>query len=181
MEKCNKIPIEKLIEYCDGELDQKESEQIAKHITDCQICKANVKALQNSLNLAQNIWEIEKEKWGELQSFNRKKLNKYPIKKIISIAAGIIIIFAISLLWLLKSNKPTNLKISILTAKEIEINAEQAAVAAQLLAVGDMYAAQVGAEKYAIERYNDIIESFPSSPQSEQAKLHLQNLLERKI
>lgn len=69
----------------------------------------------------------------------------------------------------------------VLTAKEIELQAEQAAVAAQLLAVGDMYAAQPGAEEYAVQRYNDIIESFPSSPQSEQAKIHLQNLLERKI
>ncbi|MBN2591343.1 MAG: zf-HC2 domain-containing protein [Sedimentisphaerales bacterium] len=182
MEKCPKIPIEKIIEYCDGELSQNETEQVAQHISDCQICKANVQVLQNSLSLAQNIWEGEKGKWGDLQSFNKRKLYKFPIRKLISIAAGIVIIFSVALLWLhSKSNETTNLKMPKLTATEIEIQAEQVAFAAQLLAVGDMYAAQPGAEQYAAQRYNDIIESFPSSPQSEQAKLHLQNLLERKI
>ena len=179
MEKCPEIPIEKLIEYCDGELPQNETRQVVQHISDCQICKANVKALQNSLTLAQNIWKTEKDKWGNLQSFNKKKFKKFALKQLISIAAGIIIIFAISLFWL--QHKPNNLKMPVLTAKEIEIKAEYAAVAAQLLAVGDMYAAQPGAEEYAAQRYNELIESFPSSPQSEQAKLHLQNLLERKI
>ena len=179
MEKCPKIPIEKLIEYCDGELSKNETEQVAQHISNCQICKANVKALHNSLSLVQNIWETEKDKWGNLKSFEKHTPYKFTIKKLISVAAGIIIIFAISLFWL--KQKTNNLKMPVLTAKEIEIKAEYAAVAAQLLAVGDMYAAQAGAEKYAIERYNDLIESFPSSPQSEQAKLHLQKLLERKI
>lgn len=182
MEKCNKIPIEKLIEYCDGELLQKEAEQVAQHIADCQICKANVKVLQNSLTLAQNIWESEKEKWGNLNSFKKQRLYKFPVIKLISIAAGIIIISAVSLIWLLsKSDDTTHSMTQKLTAKEIEIRAEHAAIAAQLLAVGDMYAAQPGAEEYAVQRYNDLIESFPSSSQSEQAKLHLQKLLERKI
>lgn len=79
MENCNKIPIEKLIEYSDGELEQKESEQIAQHIANCHICKNNVQVLENSLSLAQNIWENDKEKWGDLQSFNKYKLNKYPV------------------------------------------------------------------------------------------------------
>lgn len=182
MEKCPKIPIEKLIEYCDGELAQNETEQIAQHIADCQICKANVIALQDSLTLAQNIWESEEEKWGNLKLFSKHKLYKLTIIKLISVAAGIIIIFAISLFWLLqKSNDSNDIKMPALSAKEIEIKAEYAAVAAQLLAVGDMYAAQPGTEEYAMQRYNDVIDSFPSSPQSEQAKLNLQKLLERKI
>ncbi|MBN1972200.1 MAG: zf-HC2 domain-containing protein [Sedimentisphaerales bacterium] len=182
MEKCKVIPLENLIEYCDGELPQKEAEQIAQHIANCQICKANVKTLQNSLTLAQNIWQSEKEKWGNLNSFKKQRLYKFPVRKLISVAAGIIIISTIVLLWfLLKSNESSNLKMPTLTAKEIEIQAEHAAIAAQLLAVGDMYAAQPGAEEYAVQRYNDLIESYPLSPQSEQAKLHLKKLLERKI
>ena len=174
------IPIDKLIAYCDSELQPDETQQIAEHIKSCQTCQEITKALQNSLTLVQDVWQTDTTKWGDLHLFRKPGLHILPIIKIASIAAVIILIFSVSLICLLSnSNKPS--KTPVLTAKEIELQAERSAIAAQLLAVGDMYAAQTGAEKYAIERYNDLIESFPSSPQSEQAKLHLQKLLERKI
>ena len=179
MEKCEKIPVEKLIAYCDGELQPDEAQKIAEHIKLCQSCRDIVDALQDSLKSAQNIWQADADKWGDLHSFRKPSLQKWPILKIGSVVAVIILICSISLKYLISnSNKPP--KKSLFTAKDIELQAERAAIAAQLLAVGDMYAAQTGAEKYAIERYNDLIESFPSSPQSVQAKSHLQKLLERK-
>jgi hypothetical protein len=180
MEKCQKIPIDKLIAYCDSELQPDETQHIAEHINSCQNCQEMMDALQDSLKLAQDVWQTDTTKWGDLHSFIKPYLHTLPIIKIASVAAVIILIFSLSLIYLL-SNSNEQLKPPVLTAKEIELQAERSAIAAQLLAVGDMYAAQTGAEKYAVERYNDLIESFPSSPQSEQAKLHLQKLLERKI
>ncbi len=180
MENCNKIPVDKLIAYCDGELEQDEAQQIAEHIKLCQSCQDMTNALQNSLKIAQDVWQTDKTIWGDLHSFRKPMPHTLPIIKIASVAAVIIIIFSISLIYLISNSNKPPMK-PVLTAKEIELQAERSAIAAQLLAVGDMYAAQTGAEKYAVERYNDIIESFPSSPQSEQAKSHLQKLLERKI
>ena len=182
MEKCPDIPIEKLIEYCDGELSPNEANMISEHISECQICRTNIEALQNSIKAVQDIWQSDENKWINLHSFHKPKLHKRSFKRIASIAASIIIICGASFLWLQhKSNEPENGNHPLSSFAEIKMEAEHAAFAAQLLAVGDMYAAQAGAEKYAIERYNDIIESYPSSPQSEKAILRLQKLLEREI
>ena len=182
IEKCDKIPVEKLIAYCDGEIPHNEAQQIEEHIKLCQSCQDTSTALQDSLKVAQNIWQSDKEKWGDLHLFKKPKLHRWPFKSIAAVAAGIILICCVSLMRLeIKTDRPQRTTSKAPTIEEIMIESEKAAVAAQLLAVGDMYAAQPGGEKYAAQRYNNLIESFPSSQQSEQAKLHLQKLLERKI
>ena len=182
IQKCQKIPVEKLIAYSDGELPHEEAEQIMQHISECEKCRTMLKALQDSLKTIQDIWESDKEKWGDLHSFKKPQLHRWPFKSIVAIAAGLILICSISLMWLeFKPNQSKRTTTKSLTIEEIMIESDRAAIAAQLLAVGDMYAAQPGGEKYAVRRYEDLIEAFPSSPQSKQAKLHLQKLLERKI
>jgi hypothetical protein len=162
-------------------LPHEEAQQIAKHISNCEKCLTMLKALQDSLKMVQDIWEDDKEKWGDLHSFKKPKLQRLHFKSI-AVAAGIILICSVSLTWLeLKPNQSRQVTNEAPTIEEIIIESDRAAIAAQLLAVGDMYAAQPGAEKYAMQRYNNLIESFPSSAQSEQAKLHLKKLLERKI
>ena len=182
IQKCQEIPVENLIAYADGELPPDEIESLEKHISDCERCRTMLKALQDSLKTVQDIWESDKEKWSDLHSFKKPKLHRWPFKSIATVAAGIILICSVSLMWLeIKPNQPKRKTNEAPTIEEIMIESEKAAVAAQLLAVGDMYAAQAGAEKYAVQRYEDLMESFPSSPQSKQAKMHLKKLLERKI
>ena len=64
---------------------------------------------------------------------------------------------------------------------EIEIEVRRAGVAAQMLAVADMLASQPGGREYAEKRYTYVINSFPGRDESKQAKLRLQNLLERRV
>jgi hypothetical protein len=66
------------------------------------------------------------------------------------------------------------------TAAQIEVAANRAALAAQMLAVADLLSSQPGGEQYAVKRYNDTITSFPETQQSAEARLHLQKLLERR-
>ncbi len=182
IQKCQEIPVEKLIAYSDGELPHEEAEQIMQHISECEKCSTMLNALRDSLKTVQDIWESDKEKWSDLHSFKKPGSHRLHFKSIAAVAAGIILICCVSLICLLsQSDEPEKGRVTTLTVAQVELQAERAAIAAQLLAVGDMYAAQAGAEKYAEEKYNNLIESFPSSPQSELAKLHLQKLLERKI
>jgi hypothetical protein len=69
----------------------------------------------------------------------------------------------------------------VVETDDIEIEVQRAGVAAQMLAVADMLAAQPGGQEYAEKRYNYVINSFAGMDESEQAKLRLQNLLERRI
>jgi predicted anti-sigma-YlaC factor YlaD len=152
--KCQEIPVEKLISYADGELPYEEAEQIAQHISNCEKCRTMLKALQDSLKMVQDIWEGDKEKWGDLHSFKKPKSRRWAFKSIAAVAAGLILICSVSLICLLsQSDEPKKGRVTTLTVSQVELQAEQAAVAAQLLAVGDMYAAQAGGEKYAEERY----------------------------
>lgn len=177
---CQEIPIEKLVAYSDGELPPDEAKQVEEHINNCRNCQTILKALQDSLKVAQEIWQSDEAKWGDLRSFKKPNLSRWPIKQLAAVAASILLICGVGLMWLMsETSEQTHVVGKAPTIEEIKIEADRAAIAAQMLAVGDMYAAQPSGEKYAVQQYNDLIESFSGMKESEQAKLRLQVLLER--
>lgn len=143
-----------------------------------------LKALQRSLLVTQTIWKSRQAQWPKKYSYKKPLLSRWPVKRLTAVAASIILLLSIGIIrWVLY--KPTEKTFSIKHEStipkidEIEIEVHRAGLAAQMLAVADMLADQPGGEQYAEKRYTYIINSFAGRDESKQAKLHLQNLLER--
>lgn len=180
---CQNISYETLVAYADGELAPFEAEQITKHIARCERCQTMLNALQKSLKVTQVIWHSDEARWPKKHSFKKPILNKWLVRRVAAVAASILLVFGIGVMQRLRykpggemfTNRPEP------TAAEIEFEVHRAAVAAQMLSVADMLAAQPGGEEYAKKRYNYIINSFAGRDESRQAKIRLQNLLERRV
>ena len=183
---CKDISYETLVAYADGQLSPAEAEQIAEHITNCESCKTMLSALQRSLQVTQTIWQSDEARWPKKHSFKKPILSRRLIRRLATVAASILLVVGIGVMRRLLYNtseetftirpEPTTTKID-----EIEIEVQRAAVAAQMLAVADMLAAQPGGRQYAEKRYTYVINTFPEMNESEQAKLRLKNLLERRV
>lgn len=183
---CQDISYETLVAYADGEFPPNEAEQITKHIARCGNCKSMLSALQRSLQVTQVIWQKEEAVWPKKRSFKKPILSRWLVRRVAAVAASILLIFCIGVMrrLLYKPSEemlPVRPEPTAFEIDEIEIEVQRAAVAAQMLAVADMLAAQPGGQEYAEKRYTYVINSFPGRDESEQAKLRLQNLLERTV
>jgi len=183
---CQDISYETLVAYADGELSPTEAEQITKHIVNCKNCQTMLSALQRSLQVTQVIWQSDEARWPKKHSFKKPILSRWLLRRLAAVAASILLVFGVGVMRRvlyrpgeqIRSIKPEPTATKI---DEIEIEVQRAAVAAQMLAVADMLAAQPGGQEYAEKRYNYVINSFPGRDESKQAKLRLQNLLERRV
>jgi hypothetical protein len=183
---CQDISKETLVAYADGELSPAETEQIIKHIARCESCKTMLSALQRSLQVTQVIWQNDEARWPKKHSFKKPILNRWLLRRIAAVAASILLVFGVGVMRRLlyrpsEQFHPIRPELTVTKIDEIEIEVQRAAVAAQMLAVADMLAAQPGGWEYAEKRYTYVINSFPQMNESKQAKLRLQNLLERKV
>ncbi|MHC4537711.1 MAG: anti-sigma factor family protein [Planctomycetota bacterium] len=183
---CQDISYETLVAYADGELPLVEAEQITKHIAQCEKCQTMLSALQRSLQITQEIWQSDEARWPKKHSFKKPFLSRWLIRRLATVAASILLVIGIGVMQRIlyrpsEQIRPVRPETMVAEIDDIEIEVQRAAVAAQLLAVADMLAAQPGAEEYAEKRYTYVINSFPGRNESEQAKLRLQNLLERRI
>jgi hypothetical protein len=183
---CQDISYESLVAYADGELSPTETEQITKHIARCESCKTMMSALQRSLQVTQLIWQSDEAQWPKKYSFKRPILNRWLVRRLATIAASILLVVGVGVMRrvLYKPSdqiRPIRPEPMAAEIDEIEIEVQRAGVAAQMLAVADMLAAQPGGQEFAVKRYNYVIKSFPKMNESEQAKSRLQNLLERRV
>ena len=180
---CQDISKETLVAYADGELPSAEAEQITKHIAHCESCQMMLSALQRSLQVTQAIWQSDEARWPKKLSFKSPILSRRLVRRIATVAASILLVFGIGLMRRVlyrPSEQIRPIKPEPMAA-EIDIEVQRAGVAAQMLAVADMLAAQPGGQEYAEKRYTYVINSFPQREESQQAKLRLQNLLERRV
>ena len=183
---CQDISYETLVAYADGELPPGEAEQITIHIAQCEKCQTMLSALQRSLQVTQVIWQSDEARWPEKHSFKKPFLNRWIVRRLATVAASILLVLGVGVMRrvLYKPSEQIHLiRPEPIATKidEIEMEVQRACVAAQMLAVADMLAAQPGGREYAEKRYNYVINSFPQRDESKQAKLRLQNLLERRI
>jgi len=172
---CQVVSKERLVAYADGDVSPGEAEHIAKHIATCPECHALSEALNRSLQITQVIWQTGEARWPETQSFDEFRAKRRSFRKVIAVAASILLLFGVGLLWqlLTQSSEPT--------AADIEIIANRTAVAAQMLAVANLLGSQPAGQEYAVKRYNYIIDSFPGMEESAQAKKRLTKLTERRV
>ena len=183
---CRDISYETLVAYADGELPPSETEQITKHIARCENCQTILSALQRSLQVTQVIWQTDEAKWPKKHSFKKPILNRWLIKRLAAVAASILLVFGVGVMRRLlyrpsEQIRPIRPEPMANEIDKIEIQVHRAAVAAQMLAVADMLAAQPGGEQFAVKRYDYVIKSFPERNESKLAKLRLQELLERTV
>lgn len=181
---CQVVSKDELVAYADGELSANRSERIAEHIANCPNCRSMAEALQRSLQVTQVIWKTSEARWPETHSFDRIRTNRRSFNKVAAVAACILLLlFGVGLTWRLLTEGGGSTRVigKEPTAAEIEIRTNRAAVAAQMLAVADLFASQPGGEEYAMKRYNYIINSFPERKESAQAKLRLKTFIERRV
>jgi hypothetical protein len=183
---CQDISYEMLVAYADEELASNEAEQITKHIARCENCQKILSALQRSLQITQAIWQSDEAKWPQKHSFKKPISSRWSVRRLAAIAASILLVCGVGIMrrLLYRSSEETfKIKTEPTAAKmdKIEIEVQRAGLAAQMLAVADMLAAQPGGERYAEKRYTYIMNSFTGMDESRQAKLRLQKLLERTI
>ena len=183
---CRDISKETLVAYADGELPPAEVEQIINHIARCENCQTMLSALQRSLQVTQAIWQSDEARWPKKHSFKKPILNRWLVRRLATVAASILLVIGVGVMRRVlyrpsEQVRPIKPEPTAAEIDEIEIEVQRAAVAAQLLAVADMLAEQPGGREYAEKRYTYVINSFPEINESEQAKLRLQNLLERRV
>jgi len=183
---CQDISYETLVAYADGQLPPAEAEQITKHIARCESCKTMMSALQRSLQVTQAIWQSDEAQWPKKHSFKKPILSKRLVRRLATVAASILLVIGVGVMRRVlyrpsEQIRPIRPEPMAAQIDDIEIEVQRAGVAAQMLAVADMLAAQPGGQEYAEKRYIYVINSFPGRDESKQAKLRLQNLLERTV
>ena len=179
---CAIVSKEELVAYADGDLSPDRAKQIETHIADCPICRTMLEALERSLHVTQVIWRTDEAQWPKTLRLDKPKPNRRWLRPVMAIAASMLLVLGVAATWrlLFKSSEAPRLVGQEPTAAEIEVAVNRAAMAAQMLAVADLLSSQPGGIQFAVKRYNDVITSFPETEQSTVAKLHLQNLLERR-
>jgi hypothetical protein len=183
---CQNISYETLVAYSDVELPPAEAEQITKHIAQCENCQTILNALQRSLKVTQVIWQSDEDQWPKKHSFKKPILSRRLVRRLATVAASILLVLGVGVMrrMVYRPNEemfPIRPEPMAAEIDEIEIEVRRAGVAAQMLAVADMLAAQPGGREYAEKRYTYVINSFAGMDESKQAKLRLQNLLERTV
>ena len=125
---CQEIE-EILVDYSDGLLSQEENMRVSQHLENCENCRNLLGALGRSLELSSLIWEDNLRDIEKVEIEISPKVKKINFLKYVSIAASIMIIVTISLLWFSSDNneeKPVEL-----TFEQIQKNINDSANAAR--------------------------------------------------
>jgi hypothetical protein len=97
--------------YCQGELSSEESKLFAEHIISCVKCRSKFEEIKLGIKLAEQLPRLSAPDslWQEIDSLLGKDLS--PVRsttwrKQIAIAAAVIVVFSIGIVWLYNSRKP---------------------------------------------------------------------------
>jgi anti-sigma factor RsiW len=172
---CYNISEETLVAFADGELSPVEAAELSQHIDRCESCRGMVQALQRSMELVTVSWQTEHAKWPKWQALREPKLHRWPVKRVLAVAAGILLVLGVGLVWRMVSalsKHPVNGK----AIARLERTIIRTGTAAQMLAVADLLAEQPGGKDYARERYKEIVTGYSDTEYAVQAKLRLKML-----
>lgn len=170
---CQTLSEEELVALAEGDLPEGQARERATHVAGCERCRAFLYALERSAQVTRMIWQIGEAQWSEAYPLYRCPWGKRPLRAVAALVAGILLISSTAVVWRCGFKDPEP------TAEEVEVVANREALAAQVLAVANLLASQPGGEQYAVERYRDVIVSFPETKQGVSAERHLKSLLER--
>ena len=158
-----------LVDYADGRLSAGESRQVAEHLASCEGCRAMLDALGRSLELAGVIWQDGLAE-AEGISIGRRKAGGRAWRRYAAAAAGIIVIFAASVLWLAEKKGPKQ----EMSFGEIERSIVDAGGAARLLAVTERLARYADAGALVKRQYQHIIDEYPNTAAAAEARRRMQ-------
>ena len=173
---CQVVSQEKLVAYTDGELSPSEAENITGHIANCSDCQDIIKALEHSLQITQAIWKTSEARWPEIRSFNEVRVNMRSFRRVIAVAASILLFFSVGIIWQLLS-EPSEPKLIIdeeAKVVELKLKIADSSGAAQLLAAAELLSKYPEAENLVKERYRHIVETYPETAAAAEAKLKIQ-------
>jgi predicted anti-sigma-YlaC factor YlaD len=159
-----------LVDYADGRLSAGESSEVAAHLAKCEDCRRMLEALQRSLKLAGIIWEDDLSDTEAIRLPIPKKMRKFHWYRYAAIAAGILLVVAISGVWKVLVG-PTEKEP---TFAEIEQKINESASAARLLAAADLLAEYPDAETIVKKQYHYIVETYPETAAAAEAKLRIE-------
>ena len=161
-----------LVDYSDGLLQYEENELVSQHLDNCENCRKLFEVLNRSLELSNVIWEdnlsdIEKVNIAVLPKVKKNHWLRYA-----SIAASILIVITISILWH-SFNKKKEPKVQ-LTFEQIEKNINDSANAARLLAATELLANNPQYKKMIENQYQYITQKYPDTSVAKNIKLKIQ-------
>jgi len=171
-----------LVDYSDGQLLSDESAKVRMHLAECERCRAVLAALNDSLRLAEVVWQdnaTESAEIGNVAEVTEVKPNKLPLRHIGAIAAGVIVLLAVTVVFQFnkKAAQPANEEMTI---AQLEYKMERAGHAAQLLAAADILAEQPGGTEFAREQYAYVAETYPDMQAATLAKSRMDSIPERR-
>jgi hypothetical protein len=169
MEKSCKDIERMLVDYADNQLSQIDANKVTKHLVECEECRKLLDALQKSLELAGVIWA---DNLAETENIliPATKTRKIHLSRYAAIAAGILLVVAVSAIWQTR----TRPKVNELTFAEIERKINESGNAAQLLAATELLAGQPDAQGLIQQQYRYIVERYPQTSSAVKAKAKMQ-------
>jgi len=173
---CLIVSKEELVAHADGDLPPSEAERIAEHIAACPVCQAVIEALERSLQVTQAIWQTAQARWPETPSFDKVRSNKWPHRKAMRVAAGVLSIVAVGAAWQLLPESSDHRRTVSEEAKVIELKLKIAdsADAARLLAAAELLSKYPEAKSGIRQRYQHIVETYPETAAAAKARLKIQ-------
>lgn len=173
---CQVVSKEQLVAYGDGELSPSQAEQIAGHIAGCENCRAMADALERSLHVTQVIWQTGEAQWPETRSYNETRADRRSFRKVITLAASILLILGAGAIWRLLSEPSQRTQTVGEEAKVAELifKIAESSDAARLLAAAELLNKYPEVESLVKERYRHIVETYPETAAAAEAKLKIQ-------
>ena len=162
-----------LVDYADGLLSAAQSKEIESHLEGCTDCKDVLESLQKSLQIAAIIWEDNLADLEAVEITNKPKQRKIHFLRYAAVAAGIMIIAAVSVFFCI-SQKPQEQETKILTFEEIERSINDAGTAARLFAATELVADYSGAADIVQKQYSYIAKTYPQTAVAEKIRLKTQ-------
>lgn len=170
MEKSCENISEMLVDYADGQLSASESSEVAEHLTKCEQCQRTLQALQRSLELAAVIWEDGLAETKAIHIPIAHKTGKAHRPRYAAIAASILLLFTVSVLWHVLVGPPETEP----TFAEIERRISDSASATRLLAAADLLAKHTDTKAIAKRQYHYVVKKYPVTPAAAEAKLRIE-------
>ena len=169
MEKSCKDIERMLVDYVDNQLSKVDANKVTKHLLECEECQKLLDALQKSLELAGVIWA---DNLAETENIRipATKTRKIHLSRYAAIAAGILLVVAVSALW----HTSTRPKVNELTFAEVERKINESGSAAELLAATELLAEQPDEQAFIQQQYRYIVQRYPQTSSAVKAKAKMQ-------
>jgi anti-sigma factor RsiW len=152
---CEKIS-QMLVDFTDGNLSSKESNEVASHIAMCENCRRMTEALRKTLRLSKTIWEDNIADLEPIQVPVSRMKRKTHWLCYAGIAACILLAAAIYFASH-ESAEPVEEKVNF---AEIERKINDSASAARLLAATELLAEYPDAKMIVEQQYHYIVEKY---------------------